>query len=202
MDLITEIKVQSKDKNRVNLYLNNKFYCGLDVETVVKNQLKAGTYIDEQKLINIQSESEKQTALAKVLNLISVRYKTQKEIENYLYQKGYLAPVVCFVIEKCLEYHYIDDERYVDGYIANHKNTYGKLKIKQQLLQKGIKSNLIDEKLADEDFNQCEQIVLLAQKYMKKKDDTPQNNSKLYRYLLGKGFEYEEIKIALNKEAE
>ena len=201
MQIITELKIQSKDKNRVNLYLNNKFYCGLDTETVVKHQLKVGTIIDEQKLANIQAESEKQQALTKVLKLISTRYKTQKEVENYLYEKGYLPQVIYYVVEKLNEYHYIDDERYAESFIASHKN-FGKLKLKQQLLQKGISQTIIDERLDSEDFDQTQEIVRLAEKYMKNKEDSKENYIKLFKHLMSKGFEYEAIKDALKKEDE
>ena len=79
MKTITQIKIQNGDKNRVNLYLDGKFFCGLELETAVKNGLKVGTIITEEKLSQIQSESEKQVAYLKILKLISVRYKTQRE---------------------------------------------------------------------------------------------------------------------------
>ena len=202
MELITDLKIQSKDKNRVNLYLNNKFFCGLDIETVVKNQLKVGIYIDQQKIVAMQTESEKHTAFSKALKLISTRYKTQKEIENYLYEKGYVSSVVYYVIQKLLEYGYIDDEKYVDSFVATHKNSFGKLNMKQLLLQKGVNSSLIEKKFTDEDFEQSDEIVRIAQKYMKSKEDTRENNIKLFRYLIGKGFSYDEIKEALKKEVE
>ena len=200
MKTITQIKIQANDKNRVNLYLDNKFYCGLDLETVVKNSLKVGTIISEERLESIQLESEKQVAYNKALKLISVRYKTQREVEKYLYEKGYLAQVVYYVVSKLNEYHYIDDQRFVNSYIASHKNIYGKLKLKQQLMQKGISEKLVDEALEDEEFEQSEQISKLAEKYMKNKEDSKENYIKLFRYLMGKGFEYEEIKSVLKKE--
>jgi regulatory protein len=202
METITEIKAQSNDKSRVSLYLNGKFFCGLDLETAVKNKLKVGTIITTERLTAIQTESEKQTAYSKALKLISTRYKTQKEVEKYLYEKGYLAPTIYYVIEKLVEYHYIDDERYVDSYISSHKETCGKLKLKQQLMQKGVSEALIDQKLDDEDFNQLDEISNLAQKYMKSKEDTKENNIKLFKYLMSKGFSFEEIKTALKKEVE
>lgn len=201
MQTITELKVQAKDKNRVNLYLNNKFFCGLDLETVVKHQLKVGTIIDEQRLQNIQLQSEKQTALNKALKLISTRYKTQKEVENYLYEKGYLPQIVYFVVEKLNEYHYIDDERYADSYIASHKN-FGKLKLKQQLLQKGISPTIVEQKLEDENFDQSQEILNLAQKYMKNKQDSKENYIKMIKNLMSKGFEYETIKEVLKKDVD
>ena len=199
MKTITQIKVQSADKNRVNLYLDNKFFCGLEMETAVKHGLKVGTIITEDKLSQIQEESEKLTAYTKVLKLISTRYKTQKEVERYLYDKGYLPSVVYFVIAKLNEYHYIDDERYIQSYISSHKNSCGKLKLKQQLMLKGAPESLIDEALNNDDFEQTDEISKLAEKYMKNKEDTKENYLKLFKYLMNKGFEYDEIKQVLNK---
>lgn len=201
MKTVTQIKAQAKDKNRVSLYLDNKFFCGLDLETAVKNGLRVGTIITEDKLENIQLESEKQTAYSKVLKLISVRYKTQKEVEQYLFQKGYLAPVVYYVIDKLNEYHYIDDEQFVQSYVASHKSTCGKLKLKQQLMAKGVSESLIDSALQD-DFDQTDEILHLADKYMKTKEDTKENYLKLFKYLMGKGFSYDEIKSALKKDVQ
>ena len=199
MKTITKIKVQSKDKNRVNLYLEDKFFCALNLETVVKNSLKVGTIITEEKLTNIQIESEKQTAYNKALKLVSTRFKSQREVERYLFDKGYVAPVVYYVVNKLNEYHFIDDERFIQAYFSSHKSTCGKLKIKQQLLQKGISESAIDKFFDDEDLcdNQQDEIKRLAEKYMKSKEDTKENYIKMFKYLMNKGFEYDQIKSAL-----
>ena len=197
MKTITKISIQNRDKNRVNLFLDDKYFCALDLETTVKNSLKVGTIITEEKLTKIQEESERQNAYNLALKLISKRYKTLKEVERYLYDKGYLASVVYFVVNKLSEYHYIDDERYVQSYVNAHKQTFGKNKIKQQLLLKGVNESIIDSALNDENFEQKDEILRLRDKYMKNKEDTKENNIKLFRYLMQKGFEFEEIKSAL-----
>ena len=202
MKTITALKIQKRDKNRVNLFLDNKYFCALELETTLKNSLKVGTIITEEKLVEIQLESEKQSALTKALKLVSTRYKTQREVERYLYEKGYVSQIVYYVLSKLLEYHYIDDERYVASFVSAHKNTCGKLKIKQQLLQKGVSESLIDSALNDDEFEQDDEIKRLAEKYMKSKEDTKENYIKLFRYLMSKGFEYDEIKRVLKKDVE
>ena len=179
MKTITKLAMQNSNKNRVNLYLDNKFFCGLDLETTIKYGLKVGTIITEEKITEIQSQSEKQKAYTQALKLINTRYKTQKEVEKYLYEKGYLAPVVYYVIDKLNEYHYIDDERYVQSYISSHKSTFGKLKIKQQLLLKGVSEQIVDNALDEENFEQNEEILHLAEKYMRNKENTKDNYIKL-----------------------
>jgi len=197
MKTITKLVVQKNDNNRVNLYLDDKFFCGLELETAVKNSLKVGTIITEEKLTKIQQESEKHTAYNKALKLISTRYKTQREVEKYLYDKGYLAPTVYYVVSKLNEYHYIDDERYIQSYIASHKSSCGKLKLKQQLLLKGINESLIDVALNEDEFEQNSEILHLAEKYMKNKENTKQTYIKLFKYLMNKGFEFDEVKSVL-----
>ncbi len=200
MVVITKIEVQKKDKNRANLYLDNKFFCGLDLETVVKYNLKQGTIITEERLQEIQLDSEKQSALSKATKLISTRYKTQREVEKYLYEKGYVSQVVYFVLSKLIEYHYIDDERYANSYISAHKSKYGRLMLKQQLLLKGVDEKIINNALNSEEFEQSTEIQNLAEKYMKNKEDTKENYQKLIRYLMNKGFDFDEIKRSLKED--
>lgn len=43
MNKITDIKPQVKTPTRCNIYLDNVFYCGLELETVMRYRLKIGT---------------------------------------------------------------------------------------------------------------------------------------------------------------
>ena len=72
MKKITDIKPQVKNPTRCNIYLDNAFYCGLELETIMKNRLKIGTEIAEERLNEIQTESESLRALDKALNFISL----------------------------------------------------------------------------------------------------------------------------------
>ena len=91
--------------------------------------------------------------------------------------------------------------KYADSYIASHKN-FGKLKLKQQLLQKGISQTIVEQKLQDENFDQSQEILKLAQKYMKNKQDNKENYIKMIKHLMNKGFEYETIKEVLKKDVD
>ena len=88
MNEITAITPQVKDKTRCNIYVDGRFCCGLTLETVVKNRLKIGQSITEEKLSEIQLESEKNSALDKALTHISATMKTQKQIREFLTKKG------------------------------------------------------------------------------------------------------------------
>lgn len=200
MDIITELKIQKRNKNRVNVSLNNKYFGALNLETVVKNNLKKGTVISQQKLQDLQVENEQAEAFNMALKLVSKRYKTNHEMREYLKEKGYTDFVVNNIIKKLKEYNYIDDERYCESFISHH-NLKGKNWLKQALWNKGVSEDLIDNYL-EQMPNQIEVVKKLKEKYMKNKEESKENYVKLTRYLLGKGFTYEEILKVLKGEIE
>ena len=100
MSDITAITPQVKDKERCNIYVDGKFYCGLKLETALRYRLKAGEPIDLAKLDEIQLENEKSQALDKAMTHLSASMKTEKQIRDYLKKKGYVDAVCDYVLEK------------------------------------------------------------------------------------------------------
>ena len=82
MSDITAITPQVKDKERCNIYVDGKFYCGLKLETALRYRLKAGEPIDLAKLDEIQLENEKSQALDKAMTHLSASMKTEKQIRD------------------------------------------------------------------------------------------------------------------------
>lgn len=192
MAIITEIKLQAKNKERVNVYLDDNFFCGLELETVMKHQLKEGQTIEVEKLEVIQFESEKQVAFQKSLNLISRYVKTKKQMKDYLKQKGYTTSVIEYVIKKLEEYNYINDEVYAKTYVTLNAKTSGIKKLRQDLMVKGVEKSLVEKALNELD-DQADFIKKLAEKYMNNKEKNKKNYAKLYAYLMRRGFTYEQI---------
>ena len=84
MNEITAITPQVKDKTRCNIYIDGRFYCGMSLETTIKNRLKVGQIVSLEKLSLMQLESEKSTALDKALTHISATRKTEKQVCDFL----------------------------------------------------------------------------------------------------------------------
>ena len=192
MPTITQLKLQAKNKDRVNVHLDGSFFCGLTAETVVKHGLKIGSEISEQELEDVQFESDKQMAFNKVLNLISKSQKTKKQINDYLKNKSYGQRTMDYVVLKLEEYNYINDAVYVKNYVNFNINSKGARRLKQELLLKGVNAKIIDEELSKID-SQAEAIEHLANKYMKNKEKDQKNYAKLYAYLTRRGFTYDQI---------
>lgn len=197
MAIITQIKAQAKDKTRANIYLDGRFACGLSLVCVATYRLKVGDEISPERLSEIQLESEKSTAFDKALNFISASMKTEGDVRAYLKKKGYLPAVEDYVIEKMLSYGYIDDAEYARQYAGRAGGEKGKRLIAQKLKAKGIAEDVISSAL-DNMAGQEEAAAIALKKYMRGKEYTKENLYKAFRYLMGKGFDYETARSALS----
>lgn len=198
MNEITAILPQVKDKRRCNIYIDGRFCCGLTLEATVKNRLKVGQIVTEEKLAEIQLESEKDTAFDKVLTHLSATRKTEKQIRTFLAGKGYLPVVVDYVVEKLRGYDFLNDGEYADAYVESVSARKGGRLIRMELQGKGVSDEEIERALSErEEGAEEEAAKAILTKYMRNKPFDKETLSKAYRYLMGKGFDYETAKAAL-----
>jgi regulatory protein len=193
---ITQIKQIGKSEN-YRIFLNDNFAIVLNGQTIIKNNLKEGIEIDKQTLEQMQFESEKILAFDKAANLLGKSAKTQKQITDYLKQKGYAPQICTYVVEKLKDYGYINDLEYAKMYVEKTKGQKGANWIKSSLIAKGI--DMVSIQKALENLNQEHEIDVLCAKYMKNKPATQDTKQKLYRHLISKGFTYGQANRAVNK---
>lgn len=200
MKTITDIKPQVKNPTRCNIYLDNSFYCGLELETVMRHRLKIGASVSPEDLDEIQAESETMRALDKALNFISRSQKTKKQVAEYLEGKGYLEKTIEAVLDKMSAYKFVNDRNYAKDYARSASKNKGKRLISLELKRKGVSDEDMSEALGDiDDETEAEAAAKIAEKYLRSKEKTRENAVKCYKYLLSKGFDYETAKEAANK---
>jgi len=92
------------------------------------------------------------------LRILTYRARSEKEIYDYIERKGFSKPVIDKTITDMKEYGLIDDQKFAADFINYRKNHgYGFLKIRYELIMKGIDKNIIDSQIeasfnADEDL--------------------------------------------------
>ncbi len=198
MNEITQITPQIKDKRRCNVYVDGRFYCGLTLETAIKNRLKVGQIVSLETLSDMQLESEKDVAFDKALTHLSATRKTEKHMREFLEKKGYLPAVIEYVMDKLRGYEFVNDGEYAKAYVGFTADKKGGRLIRMELKQKGISDEEIDGAMESISAQaQEETATRILQKYMKSKESTRENLQKAFRYLMGKGFDADTVKLAL-----
>ena len=199
MNEITAITPQIKDKKRCNIFIDGRFCCGLTLETTVKNRLKVGQTVSVEQLSQMQLESEKNTALDKALTHVSATRKTEKQLRDFLEKKGYLPTVIEYVLEKMRGYNFVNDGEYAEAYVDFSAAKKGTRLIKMELKSKGVAEEDIDAALNGvTEETQVQAALVILQKYMRFKTADRETLAKAFKYLLGKGFDYEVAKSALS----
>ena len=198
MAKITKVVPQKKNPERCNLYLDGEFVCAMSMLVVVQNQLLPGKEITQEKLLDMVFESEKENAFNYAVDYICKYVPTKKQMKHKLYDKQYSTKIVDYVIEKCEKYGYIDDEKYAQSYVFQNRKLKGKLKLKQELMLKGVDKNIIDKVLAD--YDEEDGCLILARKKALNKDlDDPKVYASLVRFLQYRGYDWEQIKASIDK---
>ena len=194
MAIITNLSEQ-KNKKRINIFVDDAFFCGLNKETAVKFGLKIGKEITEEKLKEACFESEIKSAFEKATDILGTRMHSKKEIFDKLFKKGYEKQVIEKVILKLEDYGFVDDRLFAKEFVSSSLRYSKKVK-EQKLRQKGVSSDIVSEILGNEsDFSEFELCKKQAEKYAKSKDiSTKDGVQKLYASLLRKGFDFETIK--------
>ncbi|MBR5192642.1 MAG: RecX family transcriptional regulator [Clostridia bacterium] len=198
MKKITKICVQEKNKNRCNVYLDDEFAFGLEIKTAYKYGLKVGLEVDENKIASMTSEDEISIAFEKCVKYLSEYSKTEKQLYTYLKNKEYSSKIIFEVINKLKENAFLDDERFCKRYIEQKSNIYGRKMLELKLLQKGVKKEVIAKVFLDDETDFSLTATNVLEKYLRNKEINKKNLEKAFRYLISKGFSYEEVKNALS----
>lgn len=202
MPIITKIETQKKREDRVNIYIDEKFFMAIYKELVFTFNLKKGQEINPDDFRKILDDEMYIKAKNKALSILSKASQSENQIYKKL-SKDFEDKTIDKVLEFLKKYKFIDDEDLANR-IANtnvNLNKYGKNKIRQNLSQKGIKKDIIEEVIDDIDSNkEFENALYLGKKrYDRLKNKNPRKAyQKIGNHLAYKGFNYDIIKKVLN----
>ena len=197
MATITAITAQKK-AGRANIYLDGRFFCGMQSVTVVSNHLAVGTEISEEELGEIQRQSETNVAFDKCVAKLSVRMRSKKELTNFLKEKGFLPEVIQECMKKLEEYGYVNDLEFAKELVRSYPSL-GRKMLQQKLSQKGVDVETISQALSQLDGEtQKETAIVVAKKFIKSRSNAKNLREKLMRHLAYKGFDYEIICFVLD----
>ena len=196
MNIITKIECGNRNKNRVNIYIDEEYAFSVDMEIVYKEGLKVKDPVDYDKLKKIIEEDNYIKCKNAAIKIIERSYKSEKEIKDKLLKKEFDNNTVNRTLSFLIEYHLIDDEKLVSMYVKDRLRNQGEKKIKYSLMQKGINEELIYRELNKINNDDLEDIAynLALKKYevlSKRENDKYKLYQKLTRYLMGRGYGYD-----------
>lgn len=194
---ISKIETQKKNKDRLNIYIDDAFAFGLSVDVFVKYNLKKDQEIDNEFIEEILLAEENNKAINLGVKYLSYRQRSIKEVKDHLKRKGYEESIVQITIDYLVEKKYLNDLEFAESFIRDksYLNKYGINKIRYELMNKGISKEIIARTLKFDDDEEYNNAMELAHKKMKsyKKLDRDSIYRKLGGFLQRKGYRYDTV---------
>ena len=211
---VTDISVQAKNADRVNVSIDGHYRFSLDVFQVGQLGIKVGNEYDESEIVEIENESAFGKLYSRTLEYCLMRPHSAREVKDYLWRKtratkyksrdgqikdreGASEMNAQRTFERLAERGYIDDEKFARFWVENRNLTKGssKRKLVAELRLKGIENSIIESTLSETDRSDDDELrKILIKKRSKYADD-----QKLIAYLARQGFSYDDIKLALSE---
>ncbi|HWA52155.1 MAG TPA: RecX family transcriptional regulator [Patescibacteria group bacterium] len=202
MAIITQLK-QQEDKNRVNVYLDNKFGFGIDLDNFVLLNLKLNQELNEQEIEEIIKKAEFQKTFDRVFKWSTSRPHSEKEIKDYLKRKKVPNVLYKDLFEKLSQFGVVNDEEFARFWIESRNSFNAKPKkvLRMELKMKGINDEIMNKMLENTQIDEEKMALNLLQKrkiHFENIEKT-KRKQKMIAYLAGRGFAFELAKKTIER---
>lgn len=197
-------KYERLTKGKYRLYLDNGEVIDTYDDVITENELLFKKNLDIVTYNKILSDSTIQEYYNACLKYITVRIRSQKEIENYLKRKKITANDIDIIIKKLLKNNLLNDEYFASCFIKDKLKftSWGPYKIINELKKHNIDNTVIEKNSIhlDEEII-YEKLNKLVDKQIKAnhKLDNYRLKNKLYNNLFQLGYKSSMIMAILNK---
>ena len=210
---ITDISLQARDNNRVNVSVDGVYSFSLDIAHVTDLNLKVGRELSDGELEELQEESQFGKLYMRALEYCLRRPHSVKEVRDYLWRKtqptlrkgqtGMNNPVVYServasrVLSKLQQKAYVNDDEFARWWVENRQLSKGvsQRKLTAELRSKGVHADIIAQTLEKTDRTDEQELrKVIAKKHRRYAGD----RQKFVQYLVRQGFSYDDVVSALN----
>ncbi|MEM7333435.1 MAG: RecX family transcriptional regulator [Chloroflexota bacterium] len=164
MAKVTRLTRQKRNKERVNVYLDDEFAFGVTMITAVR--LRIGQELSDEEIAKLKIEDSYEVAKQTAMNFITYRPRSVSEVRKNLRGKSFDDETIEKVLNRLIELEMLSDEAFV-RYWVDQRTTFkprSQMALRAELLKKGVAMDAIDAVVSDVDETSAAQQA--AQKQM------------------------------------
>ena len=190
---ITALKVQKRNPQRVNVYLDGVFAFGL--ARITAAWLQVGQELSDEKITQLLGSDGAEVGFQKALRFLENRPRAEAEVRRRLHEHQIPDEVIDPVIERLRRGGLIDDARFAKEWVEN-RSTFrprGRRALTMEMRQRGVPGEAIQQAVAELDEDA---LALQAARKQARKLQTlewPDFRRKLSSFLVRRGFNYATI---------
>ncbi|MDM8527160.1 RecX family transcriptional regulator [Anaerolineales bacterium HSG24] len=188
---ITALRLQKKNKNRVNVFLDGEYRFALSFNAAAT--LKKGQELTEAEIAELTAEGEQHKLYEQALRYLGYRARSEGEMRQHLLGKGHAEALIEETIDRLREEGYLDDEAFARLWLANREQLRprGARALRYELRQKGVNDTVIEHVLADLDEEHSAWAAIQPKLRQWRSLDWPTFQKKSMGFLNRRGFGYD-----------
>lgn len=196
-------KYELTKKNIYNVYLSNGEVLELNGKVITDNELLIKKDIDNELYDKLKRDNTICILVDTSVKYIDRRLRSINELRDYLKNKEEDTIIIEEVIDKLIDYKYLDDDRFTKAFIKDKLNftNWGDYKIKNELKRLGVNEEVIYNNISNIDDNIFyERINKIIDKdiSINKKYSGIKLKNKIYNHLLTLGYSKEKVISIIN----
>ena len=188
---ITALKLQKRNHQRVNVYLDGEYAFGL--ARIVAAWLVVGTELSDEKIAQLHAEDQRETAYQRALNLINFRPRTELEIRQNLRRHNMEEAIILYVLGRLKDSGLVNDAGFAQIWVDNRAELRPRSRraLAFELKQRGVDSAIIEQTLDKVDDSAMAYQAAQRRAQRIKNFEWREFRLKMLRYLAQRGFAYE-----------
>ncbi|WP_127583860.1 regulatory protein RecX [Paenibacillus koleovorans] len=189
---VTSVERHPRRAGRYKLHVNDKWAIDVQEDVLLKHGLWKGLEIDATTAAVVVEDVGRHAAWSDAVIYIGRKPCAIREVKLYLKRKGYEQPLIQYAVDRLIESGYADDAAFASQF-AEHRirsDRKGRRWVQQELQQKGVKRETVQEALAgidpEEELNAARELA--AKRWVLMKGATLDKRRKLMAFLLRRGY--------------
>jgi regulatory protein len=201
---ITALRVQERDSQRVNVFVDGAFALGVSLATLTRERLFVGQQLSEEEFARLERTESADKATHAGMRLIETRPRSLAELRDRLQRKGFAPEAVENALERLSDLGLADDAAFARFWVENRQSyrPRGVNALRAELRRKGVAQDVIgaaiDESGGREE--EAERAMELGRAAVHKYADAPDYHSfsrRLGGYLQRRGFGFDTVRPVL-----
>jgi regulatory protein len=194
---ITQVEPLKRPRGYSAVYVDGEPALTAPTKIVAGLGLWPGRIMRPDDLQRTIAQAQEADALAQALKLLAACDRTEMEIRRGLTRRGFPQPTIATVLDRLRDRGLIDDHRYAKEYVRTQgaRRALGPAALRAKLARVGVAPSTVDAALAEEmtEASQRELAEAAARKRLSslRKVSGVALRSRLYAFLLNRGFDYE-----------
>jgi regulatory protein len=206
MVTVTEMK-QDKGRGRLSLSFDNGITVLLYKSEARRFHLSQDSTVTDEEFQTLLDKVVAVRAKKRALHILEQMDRTEKQLRDKLDQGGYPPECIDMAVDYVKSCHYIDDYRYACSYVRCTMERMSRIKIRQKLIERGIRRDIIDQALEenfgfDEEAESLETVQI--NRLLTKRNFIPGHSDekefrRTYQFLLRRGYRGNDIVQAMRE---